>query len=63
MIESRNFEAGHVIPWSKGGPTQIYNLRCICVGCNRSMGNKNLNDFKHAYYPDQEESIPMDTTD
>ena len=34
------FEAGHNIPESKGGPTTLENLRPICGGCNKSMGNK-----------------------
>lgn len=34
------FEAGHNIPWSKGGDTTLDNLRPICSMCNKSMGNK-----------------------
>lgn len=34
------FEVGHNVPVSKGGPMSIENLRPICPGCNRSMGNK-----------------------
>lgn len=34
------FEVGHNVPVSKGGTTDIDNLRPICPGCNRSMGNK-----------------------
>lgn len=35
-----NFEAGHDIPESKGGATNIDNLKPICACCNKSMGNK-----------------------
>ncbi len=34
-----NFEVGHNIPESKGGATDISNLRPICSKCNKSMGN------------------------
>jgi 5-methylcytosine-specific restriction endonuclease McrA len=34
-----NFEVGHNIPESKGGRTDINNLRPICAKCNRSMAD------------------------
>ena len=34
------FEAGHNIPYSKGGETSIDNLFPICSTCNKSMGNR-----------------------
>ena len=34
-----NFEVGHNVPESKGGATDINNLRPICAKCNRSMGD------------------------
>ena len=34
------FEAGHIIPESKGGATHIDNLLPICSQCNKSMGNR-----------------------
>lgn len=33
------FEVGHNVPESKGGPTNIDNLRPICSKCNKSMGD------------------------
>jgi len=33
------FEVGHNIPESRGGPTDIDNLRPICSKCNKSMGD------------------------
>ena len=33
------FECGHNIPESKGGTSDIDNLRPICGNCNRSMSN------------------------
>jgi HNH endonuclease len=35
-----NFQCGHDIPESKGGPTNLGNLYPICVKCNLSMSNK-----------------------
>ena len=35
-----DWEAGHNIPESKGGPTTLENLRPICSRCNKSMGDQ-----------------------
>jgi predicted restriction endonuclease len=35
-----DFQAGHNIPESKGGPTNIDNLIPICGRCNNSMGDR-----------------------
>lgn len=40
VITPFNFEVGHNIPVSRGGATNIDNLRPICSGCNKSMGNR-----------------------
>ena len=34
------FHVGHNLPESKGGPTDINNLRPICAKCNTSMGDE-----------------------
>ncbi len=39
IITPFTFEAGHVVPRSKGGTIDIDNLRPICAKCNRSMGD------------------------
>jgi 5-methylcytosine-specific restriction endonuclease McrA len=49
-IHMQKFEAGHVVPAAKGGPDRISNLRPICFGCNRSMGDTNLYEFKKRYH-------------
>ncbi len=38
-INVYDFEVGHNIPESKGGPTTIENLRPICSRCNKSMSD------------------------
>jgi len=35
-----DFQSGHNIPESKGGPTTPDNLLPLCARCNLSMGNK-----------------------
>lgn len=39
-INAFDFHVGHNVPESKGGKTNISNLRPICSRCNLSMGNK-----------------------
>ena len=49
-----DFECGHDIPESKGGPTDIRNLYPICRKCNGSMGNRyTFNEWTklHTYTP------------
>jgi 5-methylcytosine-specific restriction endonuclease McrA len=49
-ISIENFEAGHIIAVAKGGTNHIDNLKPICIGCNRSMGDQDMNVFKECYY-------------
>ena len=49
-IDSKHFECGHIKATSKGGDTTKDNLRCICSECNKTMGSKNMNDFKKQYF-------------
>jgi 5-methylcytosine-specific restriction endonuclease McrA len=39
IITPFSFEVGHNIPESKGGTTELDNLRPICSKCNKSMGS------------------------
>ena len=48
-IDSKNFEAGHIIPEARGGPTNAENLRPICSCCNKSMGTQNMDEFRAKY--------------
>ena len=45
-IDVFHFECGHIVPESKGGSTELSNLRPICRTCNLSMGNQHLQDFQ-----------------
>jgi len=60
-IDVFNFQVGHNIPESKGGPTILDNLRPICSRCNQSMSNnysidewnklgKNESSLWHRFY-------------
>lgn len=49
-IDSKNFEAGHVVSVKKGGSDVLENLRPICSSCNKSMGTENLEEFKQKYF-------------
>ena len=35
-----DFQSGHIIPESKGGPTTLENLMPLCSRCNLSMNNQ-----------------------
>ena len=51
IINSKKFEAGHIISVFHGGKTTLHNLKCICSTCNKSMSTQNLEDFKKTYFP------------
>ena len=40
IMTVHDFHVGHDIPESKGGATEIENLRPICARCNLSMGSQ-----------------------
>jgi hypothetical protein len=45
LIYMNNFECGHIISESLGGPVHIHNLIPICGKCNKSMGTHNMIEF------------------
>ena len=51
IINSKRFEAGHIKAVHHGGSTTLDNLKCICSTCNKSMGTRNLEEFKQTYFP------------
>jgi hypothetical protein len=44
------FECGHVISHIHGGNISVENLRPVCGSCNKSMGTRNLNNYKAVYF-------------
>jgi hypothetical protein len=49
-IDRGNYECGHVISRHDGGSSTVENLRPICGLCNKSMGTKNMEDFRKTYF-------------
>lgn len=49
-IDYMAWECGHIIADAEGGRTEINNLVTLCKACNRSMGKRNLNEYKEKYY-------------
>ena len=35
-----NWEADHIIPYSRGGKTENWNGQALCSTCNRQKGNR-----------------------
>ena len=35
----KDMHADHIIPWSKGGKTEISNCQMLCIPCNEKKGN------------------------
>lgn len=48
-IIQMSFHCGHIIAESKGGETNLSNLKPICQNCNLSMGSQNMNDFMKTF--------------
>lgn len=38
-VKDEDVEFDHKIPWSKGGPSEEYNVRLLCSDCNKKRGN------------------------
>lgn len=54
-IHLLDFECGHVKSHADGGTITVDNLRPICSSCNKSMGSKNLFEYKAKYFPNKVE--------
>ncbi len=48
-INAKHFECGHIQAKSQGGLNDVQNLRPICSLCNKSIGSKNMDEFKKEY--------------
>jgi 5-methylcytosine-specific restriction endonuclease McrA len=56
VINSKQFECGHIVAVAKGGNNNINNLKPICATCNKSMSVKNLEEFKKEYFSSKTET-------
>ncbi|HAG79646.1 MAG TPA: hypothetical protein DCL61_00440 [Cyanobacteria bacterium UBA12227] len=41
-LTGENFEADHRIPYSQGGPTEVWNAMALCTNCNRHKADNRL---------------------
>jgi len=39
-VKDDEIDFDHIIPFSKGGPTDVHNLQLVCRKCNRKKSNK-----------------------
>ncbi len=47
-----DFQCGHNIPESKGGPTTLENMVVLCSRCNNSMSNNyTFDEWESKYHP------------
>jgi hypothetical protein len=44
-VLDRDIHFDHIIPWSKGGPTEEHNIRLLCGTCNRKRGKEYEGEF------------------
>lgn len=59
IITVFDFQCGHDIPESKGGPTDITNLYPICGKCNLSMGNHYTFKEWCVLYKGKSQEVPL----
>jgi 5-methylcytosine-specific restriction endonuclease McrA len=50
-IDSKCFQAGHIVSDKNGGKCTIDNIIPICGGCNQSMGALNMREYVRKNYP------------
>jgi hypothetical protein len=44
-VRNEDIELDHIIPWSKGGPTEEHNIRLLCSNCNKKRSDKFEKEF------------------
>lgn len=65
LCENSNFELGerdkweicHIVPFSRGGKDELWNLRPLCRKCNRSMASRSLQEYAFEMYPERYSEI------
>lgn len=56
-INSKNFEAGHIISDKNGGESIVNNIVPICGQCNKCIGKKNMDEYIKEFHPDNYENF------
>jgi hypothetical protein len=51
VVTPFQFHVGHNVAESKGGPTQLSNLRVVCAACNLSMGTQSIDEWSASVQP------------
>lgn len=46
-LPPKGWHADHILPWSKGGKTNVHEMQALCPGCNLKKGNRMAGDRKH----------------
>src|SRR5215831_3479295 len=41
------WHADHVVPYSKGGATNVHEMQALCASCNTKKGNQMAGDRRH----------------
>lgn len=49
VLLDKEIEIDHIIPFSKGGPTEEHNLRVICPDCNKSKSDNTSEIFSNFF--------------
>ena len=49
-VSQQDFECGHVLAAARGGSDAVGNLRPLCRTCNRSMGERHMDEFRAEYF-------------
>ena len=53
-INSKCFDAGHIVSEHNGGSVTLDNILPICHPCNLSMGTTNMDDYVAKHYPNND---------
>lgn len=46
VVSQQDFECGHIVAVARGGLNDLANLKPVCGSCNRSIGARDMDEFK-----------------
>jgi hypothetical protein len=56
VINSKNFEAGHIISDKNSGKSIVDNILPICGQCNKCISSKNMDEYVKEFHPENYEN-------
>jgi len=60
-VLDQDVEFDHIIPWSKGGPSEEHNIKLLCKSCNRKKGDRFEDTHLISYLSEHlQEPVPFD---